>query len=103
MHRIGKNVSTTSEAPVAYHRTVVVTMERILAIHGRDALAQIEEAHPDLIVMDLMMPVMGGVELYRQLKQRTETRSLPIILMSAGLAPPNELLDGDTLSPSRST
>jgi len=66
------------------------------AIHGRDALAQIEEAHPDLIVMDLMMPVMGGVELYRQLKQRTETRSLPIILMSAGLAPPNELLDGDT-------
>ena len=43
------------------------------AIHGRDALAQIEEARPDLIVMDLMMPVMGGLELYRQLKRQAET------------------------------
>jgi two-component system phosphate regulon response regulator PhoB len=39
------------------------------AIHGRDALAQIEDARPDLIVMDLMMPVMGGLELYRDLKR----------------------------------
>jgi two-component system, OmpR family, phosphate regulon response regulator PhoB len=65
------------------------------AIHGRDALAQIEDARPDLIVMDLMMPVMGGVELYRQLKRRAETRAIPIIVMSAGLPPPNELGDGD--------
>lgn len=65
------------------------------AIHGRDALAQIEEARPDLIVMDLMMPVMGGVELYRKLKGRAETRSIPIIVTSAGLPQPIELGDGD--------
>ncbi len=65
------------------------------AIHGRDALVQIEEARPDLIVMDLMMPVMGGIELYRQLKRTAETRSIPIVMMSAGLPPPNELHDGD--------
>jgi two-component system phosphate regulon response regulator PhoB len=61
------------------------------AIHGRDALAQIEEARPDLIITDLMMPVMGGVELCRQLKRREETRAIPIIVMSAGLPAPSEL------------
>ena len=65
------------------------------AIHGRDALDQIEEARPDLIVMDLMMPVMGGVELYRHLKGREETRAIPIIVMSAGLPPPSELHEVD--------
>lgn len=65
------------------------------AIHGRDALAQIEDARPDLIVMDLMMPVMGGIELYRRLKRRAETRAIPIIVMSAGLARPDELHDAD--------
>jgi two-component system, OmpR family, phosphate regulon response regulator PhoB len=65
------------------------------AIHGQDALAQIEEGRPDLIIMDLMMPVMGGVELYRRLKLRPETRAIPIIVMSAGLTRPTEMRDLD--------
>jgi CheY-like chemotaxis protein len=65
------------------------------AIHGRDALAQIEDARPDLIVTDLMMPVMGGLELYRRLKGRADTRVIPVIIMSAGLSPPTELGDAD--------
>jgi CheY-like chemotaxis protein len=65
------------------------------AIHGRDALAQIEQARPALIVMDLMMPVMGGVELYSQLKSRSETRAIPVIVMSAGLPRPAELQGAD--------
>jgi CheY-like chemotaxis protein len=65
------------------------------AIHGRDALAQIETARPNLIVMDLMMPVMGGDELYRQLKLRAETRSIPVIVMSAGRTRPDALVDVD--------
>jgi CheY-like chemotaxis protein len=65
------------------------------AIHGRDALDRIEEARPDLIITDLMMPVMGGVELYRALKDRAETRAIPIIVMSAGLPRPIELAEVD--------
>ena len=65
------------------------------AIHGQDALVQVERARPDLIVMDLMMPVMGGVELYRLLKSRDETRTIPIIVMSAGLPRPAEIQDAD--------
>jgi len=66
------------------------------AIHGRDALTQIEDARPNLIVMDLMMPVMGGDELYRQLKLHAETRSIPVIIMSAGRPRPDALHDADT-------
>jgi CheY-like chemotaxis protein len=66
-----------------------------MAIHGRDALDRIEEARPDLIITDLMMPVMGGVELYRGLKGRAETRAIPIIVMSAGLPRPIELGEVD--------
>jgi two-component system phosphate regulon response regulator PhoB len=65
------------------------------AIHGRDALTQIEDARPDLIVMDLMMPVMGGVELYRRLKRSAETRAIPVVIMSAGLSRPDDLHDAD--------
>ena len=57
-----------------------------------DAIARIEEHLPDLIITDLMMPVMGGVELYRRLKDRGETREIPIIIMSAGLGWPRELV-----------
>lgn len=66
-----------------------------MAIHGRDALARIEEALPDLIIIDLMMPVMGGVELYRRLKGRSETRTIPVIVLSAGLGRPAELTAPD--------
>jgi two-component system, OmpR family, phosphate regulon response regulator PhoB len=69
------------------------------AIHGQDALAQIEEGRPDVIIMDLMMPVMGGVELYRRLKLHPETRAIPIIVMSAGLSRPTELRDLDAFIP----
>ncbi|MGE3270394.1 MAG: response regulator [Chloroflexota bacterium] len=66
-----------------------------MAIHGRDALDRIAETRPDLIITDLMMPVMGGVELYRELKDRAETRAIPIIVMSAGLPRPTELAEVD--------
>ena len=72
-----------------------------VAIHGRDALALIEETRPDLIIMDLMMPVMGGAELYQRLKRRPETRGIPVIVMSAGLTRPPEVsgLDGFIAKP----
>jgi CheY-like chemotaxis protein len=66
-----------------------------VAIHGRDALRRIEEARPDLIITDLMMPVMGGDELYHHLKDHAETRSIPVIVMSAGLARPSDLAESD--------
>ena len=38
-----------------------------LAVDGREAVGMVEEAHPDLVVMDLVLPVMGGIEACREI------------------------------------
>ncbi len=50
---------------------------------GSQALAGIEKQKPDLIVLDIMMPEMYGLEVLRRLKAAPETSSIPIILLSA--------------------
>jgi CheY-like chemotaxis protein len=53
------------------------------AIHGREALALVEQERPDLVLADVMMPVLNGAELCRILKAQPSTASIPVILMSA--------------------
>jgi two-component system phosphate regulon response regulator PhoB len=53
------------------------------AMDGHDALRQIEEHHPDLVILDWMMPHMSGIELCRALRSRTYTKLLPVIILSA--------------------
>jgi Amt family ammonium transporter len=53
------------------------------AAHGAEALAAIREARPTLLLTDLMMPVMDGRELIRQVRAAPETADLPIMLLSA--------------------
>lgn len=54
---------------------------------GRSAVEFVEEHVPDLILMDLMLPVMSGVEASRQIKAsaRSEVAAVPIVAMSAGV------------------
>ena len=60
----------------AGHRT-------LQAVHGAEALAVVQKDRPDLVVSDIMMPVLNGAELCRRLKAGEETRAIPVILMSA--------------------
>ena len=53
------------------------------ADNGEDALALIAEGAPYLILLDWMMPHVSGIEVCRRLKARPETRSIPIIMLSA--------------------
>lgn len=50
---------------------------------GDEALLQVAEAPPDLIVLDWMLPGVSGIEVCRRLKMRPETRAIPIIILSA--------------------
>ena len=50
---------------------------------GRAALSMIEDQHPDLVVLDWMMPHLSGIELCRMLRGRADTTALPIIILSA--------------------
>lgn len=53
------------------------------ADNGEDALINVEEDTPDVIVLDWMMPNLSGIEMCRRLKIRPETRTIPVIMLSA--------------------
>ncbi|MET4100886.1 two-component system phosphate regulon response regulator PhoB [Roseovarius sp. MBR-78] len=55
----------------------------LTASNGEEALMMVAEAPPDIIVLDWMMPNVSGIEVCRQLKTRSETRAIPIIMLSA--------------------
>ena len=50
------------------------------AYNGREALDKVRQLRPDLIVLDLMLPELGGLEICRQLRQETD---VPIIMLTA--------------------
>lgn len=54
------------------------------AFNGEEALERLRAARPDLMLMDLMMPVMDGRELLRRVRQDPSLRDLPVVVMSAG-------------------
>lgn len=56
----------------------------VLAATGGEAgLAQARLGHPDVIVLDVMMPGIDGLEVARRLREDPETNTIPIILLSA--------------------
>ncbi len=50
---------------------------------GEEAMLMVREEPPDLIVLDWMMPNLSGIEVCRRLKVRAETRTIPVIMLSA--------------------
>lgn len=72
--------------------TIVRLMEFILArqghtvlvaINGEEALEKIKSQHPDLVLLDIMMPRIDGYEVAQRLRADGETAELPIIMLSA--------------------
>ena len=55
----------------------------VSASDGRQALEMARRERPDLIVLDLMLPVMPGSEVARSLKQDEKTRGIPILMLTA--------------------
>ena len=57
--------------------------EVLVAHDGQDGLRQAQVRLPDLVVLDLMLPVMGGLDVCRELRQGSRTREIPIIMVTA--------------------
>ena len=52
------------------------------ATNGKEAIQEAEKK-PDLILLDIMMPGMDGIETFRRLKAKEKTRNVPVIFLSA--------------------
>ncbi len=50
---------------------------------GATALDTAQRSRPDLVLLDLMLPVMDGLEVCRQLRRRSETNTVPILMLTA--------------------
>ena len=50
---------------------------------GDEALLQAREQKPDLILLDWMLPLVSGIEVCRQLRRHPETRTIPIVMLTA--------------------
>ena len=50
---------------------------------GEEALILVQEQQPDLVVLDWMLPKVSGIEVCRRLRQRPESRNLPILMLTA--------------------
>ena len=50
---------------------------------GKEGLIKARDVSPDLIILDVMMPGEGGVQMYRQLKTDQTLKAIPVIMLSA--------------------
>jgi two-component system, OmpR family, phosphate regulon response regulator PhoB len=69
-------------ALVAYHLAREAYRVRT-ATDGLEAIRALETEPPDLVVLDLMLPGMSGLEVLQEIRRRDETRQIPVILLTA--------------------
>jgi two-component system, OmpR family, phosphate regulon response regulator PhoB len=53
------------------------------ALDGREALRQVEERAPNVVLLDLMLPDISGFEVCKKLKQEARTAEIPVIMVTA--------------------
>jgi two-component system phosphate regulon response regulator PhoB len=64
--------------------------EAIVVADGAQALEAVERQRPDLVISDIHMPVLGGLELTQRLREHPSLASVPILLFSASISQSDE-------------
>ncbi|MEX0794760.1 MAG: response regulator [Pirellulaceae bacterium] len=60
-----------------------VQCETEVAVNGQDTLDKVAQFHPDLILLDVMMPKLSGFEVCKKLKDEPTTRNIMILMVTA--------------------
>jgi two-component system, OmpR family, alkaline phosphatase synthesis response regulator PhoP len=68
---------------VQFGLNLAVGWEVLKASSGVEGIERAEAAHPDMILLDVMMPEMDGLATFQRLRQSPETRSIPVIFLTA--------------------
>ncbi len=55
----------------------------IIAVNGEEGMQKARKSKPAAIILDVMMPREGGIQMYRELKMDEELRDIPVIMLSA--------------------
>ncbi len=55
----------------------------VTAYDGKEALQKIASEHPDLVILDVMMPYMDGFEVLQTMRRNAGTRDIPVIMLTA--------------------
>jgi len=84
---MGKRIVIAEDEP-HIARLVTFKLQRegyavIWAKDGGEALEQISNTLPDLVILDIMMPVMDGYEVLNRMKESNEMKDIPVIMLSA--------------------
>jgi CheY-like chemotaxis protein len=90
-HNMTRKILVADDEPLM-HRLLQHHLERagfqlVSATTGREALNAANTEHPSLIVMDVMMEDVDGISALRSLRKSEETRSIPVIVMTANPLP----------------
>lgn len=72
------NVEITQFIKNSLHNT-----ECLLAYNGKIGMEMAQQHSPDIIIADIMMPVMNGIEMVKQLKTNLKTSTIPVIMLTA--------------------
>lgn len=72
-------------------RLVESGYEVLTASDGQEALDRIDQKKPDLVVLDIMMPRLGGMALKQKLNEREELSDIPIIFLTAKTTPEDKI------------
>lgn len=65
-------------------RLEVEGFDVIVATDGQEAIAKAEAEHPDLIILDLMLPKLSGFDVCAKLKAGQDSKDIPIVVMFSG-------------------
>jgi CheY-like chemotaxis protein len=83
---MGKKILTVDDDP-RIRLFVVTVLEQhqylpLEASNGEEGLEQIRKEHPDLVILDILLPKRSGVRLYRELKTDAELKNIPVVILS---------------------
>ncbi len=73
------------EPPIARLVALIVQqmgLEAVTADNGAEALVELEKAKPDLVILDLILPVMKGEDVIQEIQGNPDWADIPIVLMS---------------------